>query len=644
MPLTSPRRYLSVGLAAAVVAAAAPMALAAPGERQGPPFDPPGPPPWVTDDELSVNILHINDHHSHLQPDGGFSAQLSPSLPEVTFDLGGFPQVVEKFQMLERRLDNVVKVHAGDAITGTLFYSLFQGEADAALMNEVCFDMFALGNHEFDDGDEALANGFLSDLAADPRCDTPVIAANVVPAVGTPLRPSPDESLIQPYVVKEFDGQQVGFIGIDIAQKTKVSSSPLESTEFLDEVDTAQRYVDELSEMGIENIVLVTHYQYENDLELAGKVTGVDAIIGGDSHTLLGDFGAFGLTSAGPYPTVTKNLSGDPVCVAQAWQYSYVVGELNLTFEDGKIADCDGTPHLLVSEPDGGFTKEVEVGEETVDVPLTGRESNRFIREVRALPNATVARADRKAQRILDSYSAAVDELSQQVIGEATEDLCLERIPGEGRSAICEPDAAAGSGAQLDVNGGFIQQIVTDAFAARAFRADFALQNAGGVRIDIPAGPISIADAYELLPFANTLVELELTGEEVAAVLEQAVENFIDDGGSTGSYPYGSGIRWDVDLSAPDGERFSAIEVKQDDGTWLPLDVSADYVVVTNSFIASGRDGYDAFGVAFDEGRVTDTFIDYAQGFIDWLEEDAGGVVSVPDPGDFSTQSFTPQG
>jgi 5'-nucleotidase len=48
---------------------------------------------------------------------------------------------------------NALKVHAGDAVTGTLYYSLFEGEADAQLMNEVCFDAFAPGNHEFDHGD-----------------------------------------------------------------------------------------------------------------------------------------------------------------------------------------------------------------------------------------------------------------------------------------------------------------------------------------------------------------------------------------------------------------------------------------------------------------------------------------------------------
>jgi 5'-nucleotidase len=297
-----------------------------------------------------------------------------------------------------------------------------------------------------------------------------------------------------------------------------------------------------------------------------------------------------------------------------------------------------------VTEPEEGFTTDIQVGDDTESVPLTTREERLFKTLLRSrFRNASLSEADADAQQILDSFSGQVDELTQQVIGAATEPLCLERIPGQGRSAICDDNAEAASGAQSNINGGFIQQIVTDAFAARAFRADFALQNAGGVRIDLPAGNITIADAYELLPFANTLVELELTGKEVADVLEDAVDNFLDDGGSTGSYPYGSRLRWDVDLSQPSGMRFSNVEVyDRDSGTWGPIDPDENYVVVTNSFIASGRDGYDAFGVAFNEGRVTDTFIDYAQGFIDWVEQDAGGTVSVPAPAFFSTQSFVP--
>ncbi len=597
---------------------------------------------------ITMNVLHVNDHHSHLQPDGGFGSDLGIGLDEVEYSLGGFPAVVAKIDELEAELDNTVKIHAGDAITGTLFYTLFQGEADAALMNEVCFDMLALGNHEFDDGDEQLATGFLTDLAdaGDDCPDTPVIAANVVPEIGTPLAPTNPDDFIQPYVVKKFDGLRVGFIGIDIAQKTQVSSQPLPTTQFLDEVETAQRYVDELAGMGIDNVVLVTHQGYQNDIALAAQVTGVDAIIGGDSHSLLGDFGALGFTTEGPYPTEVTNADGDLVCVAQAWQYSYAVGQLELAMEDGTTTSCGGNPHLLINDD---FVKQVEDPTDpgdTVDAELTDVERADVLAIIDSIPSASVVTPDPEAQAVLDSFAAEVDELAEEVVATAGEALCLNRLPGDNRSSGtpgCAADTEAASGAQADVNGGFIQQIVTDAFLARAFRADLAIQNAGGVRIPLEAGPISVGDVYTLLPFSNTLVELTLTGQEIDDVLEQAIENFLDDGGSTGSYPYGSAIRYDVDLTQPFGDRIQNVEVKdRDSGVWAALDLTkTDYVVVTNSFIASGRDGYDAFGTAFDDGRVVDTFIDYAQGFFDYLEEDlGGGVVNVPPPEEFSTQSF----
>jgi 5'-nucleotidase / UDP-sugar diphosphatase len=582
--------------------------------------------------ELSITIAHINDHHSHLQPGSG-SADLGTEGGEFDYELGGFPRVAAQIAEIEAREENVVKVHAGDAITGTLFYTLFGGAADAAMMNDVCFDVYEVGNHEFDATDGALVT-FL-DYLNDSPCGTVTLGANVVPAPGTPLLPAPPTQYLRPYHIVEIDGERVGFIGLDIAGKTTVSSSPLETTLFLDEVETAQRYVDELAALGVDNVVLVTHYQYDNDLALAGAVTGVDAIVGGDSHTLLGDFTAFGIESDGDYPTMTTNADGDAVCVVQAWQYSAVVGELHLDFADGKLDGCDGTPHLLV----GNFTR---TDDADVTSPVDGEELAEIEAAIAAIPTVSVIEPDPDAQAILDTFAGQVDELAAEVIGRASEPLCLNRLPGDTRSeGICNTDQVSANGAAADVNGGFIQQVVTDAFLARAFRADLALQNAGGVRIAIPAGDISVATAYELLPFSNTLVELDLTGAEIVQSLEDAAANFVDNpDGSDGSFPYGSAIRWDVDLTQPAGSRFTDVEVRDDAGDWAPIELDATYVVVTNSFLATGGDGYATFAAAEAEGRVVDTGIDYAQGFIDWLVEDADGVIVVPPPSEFSTQSY----
>ena len=231
---------------------------------------------------IDLTVLHMNDHHSHLEADDfGFDVSgLSLSakadnngtdidIAEVEVTYGGFPMMVSLFNTLESQNSNVLKLHSGDAITGTLFYTLFNGVADAEMMNQICFDAFALGNHEFDNGDDGLAS-FLDALNSS-ACETPALAANVVPHSESAIA----EDYIQPYTTFEFDGEKVGVIGIDIAGKTKNSSFPDAGTQFLDETTTAQQYIDELEGMGVNKIILMTHYQYANDLKLAAALKGV---------------------------------------------------------------------------------------------------------------------------------------------------------------------------------------------------------------------------------------------------------------------------------------------------------------------------------------------------------------------------------
>ncbi|KAH8095757.1 hypothetical protein JL720_3081 [Aureococcus anophagefferens] len=113
---------------------------------------------------FSLRVLHVNDHHSHIEA----SAYSFLTTIEEDIAYGGWALMVSAFAALAGDGENVLKVHAGDAITGTSYYSLFDGAPDAAVMNQVCFDAFAVGNHEFDDGDAALAD-FLDLLAGDGR-------------------------------------------------------------------------------------------------------------------------------------------------------------------------------------------------------------------------------------------------------------------------------------------------------------------------------------------------------------------------------------------------------------------------------------------------------------------------------------------
>ncbi|RNE89701.1 bifunctional UDP-sugar hydrolase/5'-nucleotidase [Marichromatium sp. AB31] len=558
----------------------------------------------VADDRL--RILHINDHHSHLDPEPG--ALDLAGLDDVEVEIGGLARVAALIARARAADPEVLVLHAGDAITGTPYHSLFGGEADAAAMRAICFDAFALGNHEFDGGDAGLAR-FLRALnpSAGAGCRTPVLAANVVPAPGTPLAPRGEAPLIDSHVVLDRGGARIGIVGLDIAGKTRRSSSPLPSTRFLDERETAQREIDALTAQGIERIVLLTHYQYANDLALARALRGVDVIVGGDSHSLLGDgLAPLGLNPVGPYPSRVHDLDGNPVCVVQAWQYAALVGELEVVFDAaGRVRACTGTPRLLLGDT---FSRD--------GAPLDPEVEARVRAQVARTPELVPIAPDPAVAAVIARYADQVKALGSQVVGEVSEDLCFERIPGEGQSARCDRRAT-------QLHGGDIQQLVAQAYLARGAHADVALLNAGAVRIDLPAGPLTLADVYRLLPFGNTLVELELSGRELRALLEGALASFLDGPGSNGAYPYAANLRWTLDLSRPAGERLSALSFRRRGEThWRPLGEDDRLSLITNSFLAAGRDGYEGLAaiVGHDIG-TTD-----AQVFIEYLQRDLGGA------------------
>ncbi|SMQ66532.1 5'-nucleotidase [Pseudidiomarina planktonica] len=545
---------------------------------------------------FELTIAHVNDHHSNLDAHSRTSLQLDGE--SVRVESGGFARVAAMIDRISSANRHVLKLHAGDAITGSLYYTLFQGKADAAMMNHVCFDGFVLGNHEFDNGDAGLKK-FLNALAKGD-CNTPVLAANVKPEVGvSPLTPRGRWDSFQPYQIYNLGGQKVGVIGLDIAVKTKQSSQPDATTTFADERETAEHYIAELQRYGVGKIILLTHYQYSNDLALARALPAVDAIIGGDSHTLLGDFNSYGLDSDGPYPTQITNADGEPVCVAHAYEYSKVVGELQLQFNGDAISSCGGRPHFLLSE----------------EAPAAFDDTGLF---TRIAPQAS-------AVAVRDTFAKDVDVLTQQVIARAPERLCMQRMGVISREQC-------GSAGQSDMH-----QLVAQAFLRSVPAADFSLQNGGGVRGELPAGSISLGDAYRILPFSNTLVTVDLTGAEVKQLLEQTMAYTLSDAGSDGSYPHGANIRFDVDLSAADGNRVSAIQTRTEQG-WQPLNNDQRYSMVTNSFVANGSDGWLLLGELSEQGRVEDTYIEYAQSFIDWLRAQD----QVTRPGQHSTINYTP--
>lgn len=235
---------------------------------------------------VELSILHINDHHSHLdEEEWTFNFENAGSVEQYTVLRGGFARVTGLINQLASAKTNVLKMHSGDAITGDLYFNLTAGKADADAMQTACFDSFVLGNHEFDTKDAGLK--IFLDFFQNSTCENPmsILSSNVRFSANSVLN---NDDRIRPYQLFKRGGETFAVIGLTIANKTKNSSQPDADTVFEDELITAQDQINQLKKQGISRIILQTHVGYELDQKLAKNLTDVDVIIGGDSHSLLG--------------------------------------------------------------------------------------------------------------------------------------------------------------------------------------------------------------------------------------------------------------------------------------------------------------------------------------------------------------------
>lgn len=585
---------------------------------------------------LDLTILHVNDHHSRLDAETvNLSVRTAAGGREnVTFPLGGFARVAQAMDELSAGSANVLKLHAGDAITGDLYYTITNGRADADLMNTVCFDAFTLGNHEFDSGDAGLKT-FLDFLRAGD-CRTPVLSANTnLTLNASPLAQGSISAYVQPATIVVRDGQQIGIIGITAAGKTKNSSRPDASTTFANEAQTAQGQIDGLRAGGINKIILLTHQGYAEDVAMARALSGVDVIVGGDSHTLLGptELTTFAVTApAGAYPTQVVNRDGKLVCVAQAWQYGWAVGNLKVRFDQaGDVTSCGGSPQILLGNP----TRRA-----TGTVALTDADRIAIAADLATQPALRVTAEAARAVTTLAPYQQQRTAFGANVVGAAATNLCLRRVPGTKRDITRSKFADCNTGSFTSTHGGDMQQIVAQAFLeqGRTFGGvDIALQNAGGVRVDLDAGNVTVGNVYTVLPFRNVLVRLTMTGAEVKQTLEDAITFLLAGAGNTGTYPYAASLRFRVDLNQPANNRVSNLEVKNAQDAWVALNPAATYRVITNDFVADGGDGWVTLR-SVTGARRENTFLDYADSFLRYTQR-AGTLRRLP-ASEFSTQQL----
>ena len=602
MSLCFPRRLLFPALAAAALVAAPAAARA-----QRPAF--------------RLTVLHTNDGESDLLPGGaGYGgAAAAATLVEDLRDRA--VRIDTRGPGLSRRIVRDIKLRLFSRLRG-LFGGVRRGEVvissgdnflagpqfnaslergvpfyDSLALGLIGYDASAVGNHEFDFGPDVLAD-FIAGFRGLPRTDVKFVSANLDLSAEPALRP-----LIAKSAVLNVNGVRVGVVGATTPLLPFISSP---RDVLVTEVAPAvQAEVDALLAGGTNVIILTSHLQaVDEDVELLSMLTGVDVAIAGGGDDLLanpGDAlvpGDEGLVS-GAYPLTARDLAGGDVpVVTTSGQYRYV-GRL--------IADFDAEGNLLEVRPQSGPVR--------VAGPGSGA------------PDAVAA--DPLVQALVsDPVAASVADLAANVL--ATSDVALN---GE-RGAVRGRETNLGN-------------LIADALLATARdraagfgvpAADVALQNGGGIRAAIDAGPVTELETFATLPFSNFV---SVTPDVPRATFKELLENAVSrvEFGD-GRFAQVAGFSFTYDPAAQArtldaaggvvtaGER--VLSAALDDGTVLIQDGAvvdgASLTVATVNFLARGGDQYPFGGLPFTSVGVT-----YQQSLEDFLTGGLGGVVSAAD-------------
>ena len=550
---------------------------------------------------FELTVLHVNDSHSYLD---ATHDKLKPEGKSTYVKIGAWSRLETAVSDVRGEVENVALLHAGDAVQGDLYFMKYGGKPEMEFLNRLGFSAMTLGNHEFDKGPDFLA-GFLK------FARIPVVSANMdasaVPALA---------KQVTPYTVVDFGGEKVGIIGLTTKDTAFTSSPGL--VLFADEAKAAAKFIKELEAQGVNKIVLLTHVGLEADKKIAASVPGVDVIVGGHSHTLLGDPAALGELGRIPvdvYPVVVKGADGNDVYVVTAWKWGRVLGRLDVAFDEaGHVTEVEGKPILLLADT---FRRK---NSDKKKVELKGAEREELFALIKKNPIAEVVVKDGPSEIYLAPYREGVEAMRNDVIGKAVESLPHIRVPGVDDSGRNLP------------HGSLIAPVVCESMlskmASTGEQADIAFLNGGGVRESVTQGKITVGTAYTLMPFNNSLILLEMTGAEVKTALETGVTR----GG--GAFPYVGGARYTADMNRPEGDRIVSGAVRDAKGRWQSLEAGRTYRVVTNAYLAGGGDGYDVMKQVdkkYDTGFVDAVaFIEYVTSMKNVLPITAAGVTYIP--------------
>ncbi len=458
----------------------------------------------------------------------------------------GYSKFSTLIDMARSITDNILLLDAGDTFHGTNLANMFYGQSVAEIMDIVGYDAMVPGNHDFNYG-----AGRLEEIAswAEDNATFRILCANITDSDGY--------LVFQPYQVYDFNGFKVCVLGLSTPDtKTKSHPKNTEGLDFISDavIDNAQYAIDLANEL-CDYVVVLGHLGVVPDGEsgitstyVCENLDGIDLFVDGHSHTVM-DGG--------------EMVNG--TLIVSTGQYMNNIGVVQIHVKDGvgTIADAFLIPAEDVLNPaDSEFFASLGISE----IP-----------------------SNPEVDQYVDEKNAELDAVLATVVANIPMDLNGER-------------------AYVRTMKTNLAKLITDAMTAES-GADFTIVNGGGIRASLQAGPVTLGDINNVLPFTNTLTVCEISPADIYAALEHGYSMLPEQNGAFSQ----TDLKVVYSAKAPAGERIKRVYLG--DQLLDPSDTETMYKVATNDFMAAGGDGYTMFGRVITEGpMLNEVFISYLEG------------------------------
>jgi 5'-nucleotidase len=268
--------------------------------------------------ETLITILHTNDTHSQIDP-----------IPDNDKQYGGKGGVARRATLVKRvraENPNTLMIDAGDVFQGTPYFNFYKGEVEYKSMSLVGYDVVTLGNHDFDNGVEALA-------AAMKFANFEFVSTNY-DVRGTVL-----ESRVKPYAIRTFGDVRIGLFGLGISPDNLITPENFKGVKYMDPVQMSRGVVRLLRDREKCQLVIgMSHLGYYpnakageiGDSQVVEQVNGIDFIASGHTHTFM------------KTPVLAKQPSGNDTIIFQVRKSGINVGRIDFTMREGKVTASAG--------------------------------------------------------------------------------------------------------------------------------------------------------------------------------------------------------------------------------------------------------------------------------------------------------------